>query len=205
MIDDRRSHPSPRLPPLRAMFEARKQVFVDLLQWDVPVLEGRYEVDQFDDEHADLSDRRRRGRHHLGSAPAAADDAAAHPRQLFPELCAATAAARRRLSRDHPLLPRPRRRCASSGAKPATAWSRPSLRYALENGIATYTGVAEMAWLQQILAFGWRCRPLGLPRSVGGRMLGALRIEIAPTPLPCSPRTASTGRHACAGRSSQAA
>src|SRR3546814_10692398 len=38
---------------LRAMFAARKSVFVDLLKWDVPVLEGRYEIDQFDrsEEH----------------------------------------------------------------------------------------------------------------------------------------------------------
>lgn len=28
---------------LRAMFAARKAVFVDLLKWDVPVLAGRYE------------------------------------------------------------------------------------------------------------------------------------------------------------------
>ena len=27
---------------LRAMFEARKKVFVDLLKWDVPVLDGRF-------------------------------------------------------------------------------------------------------------------------------------------------------------------
>ena len=37
---------------LRGMFEARKRVFVDLLGWDVPVIDGRYEVDQFDDHHA---------------------------------------------------------------------------------------------------------------------------------------------------------
>lgn len=41
-----------RFPPLRAMFEARKRVFVDLLKWEVPVVDGRYEVDQFDDEEA---------------------------------------------------------------------------------------------------------------------------------------------------------
>jgi acyl-homoserine lactone synthase len=57
------------------------------------------------------------------------------------------------------------------------------VRYALENGVSAYTGVAEMGWLQQILAFGWRCRPLGLPRSLDGKMLGALRIDItAETP-----------------------
>lgn len=37
---------------LRAMFAARKSVFVDLLKWDVPVIDGTYEVDQFDDTHA---------------------------------------------------------------------------------------------------------------------------------------------------------
>ena len=37
-------------PLLKAMFRARKQVFVDLLKWDVPVLSGEFEIDQFDDE-----------------------------------------------------------------------------------------------------------------------------------------------------------
>jgi acyl-homoserine lactone synthase len=37
---------------MRAMFAARKSVFVDLLKWDVPVLAGKYEIDQFDKEHA---------------------------------------------------------------------------------------------------------------------------------------------------------
>lgn len=35
-----------------------------------------------------------------------------------------------------------------------------------------------MGWLSQILEFGWDCRPLGLPREIGGRQLGALRIDI---------------------------
>lgn len=30
---------------LRAMFAARKQVFVDLLKWNVPVVAGTYEMD----------------------------------------------------------------------------------------------------------------------------------------------------------------
>ena len=37
---------------LRAMFAARKSVFVDLLKWDVPVVDGTFEIDQFDDRHA---------------------------------------------------------------------------------------------------------------------------------------------------------
>ena len=34
-------------PVLRAMFVARKSVFIDLLKWDVPVIDGAYEIDQF--------------------------------------------------------------------------------------------------------------------------------------------------------------
>jgi len=33
---------------LRAMFSERKRVFVDLLGWDIPVLDGRFEIDQFE-------------------------------------------------------------------------------------------------------------------------------------------------------------
>ena len=54
----------------------------------------------------------------------------------------------------------------------ALAW------YALETGIHTYTGVAELAWLQQILAFGWDCRPLGVPARAECGTVGALAIEI---------------------------
>ncbi len=53
---------------MRSMFAARKAVFVDLLKWDVPVLDGQFEVDQFDNEHAQyvvLADADGR---HLGSA-----------------------------------------------------------------------------------------------------------------------------------------
>ena len=33
---------------LANMFVARKRVFIDLLHWDVPVVNGRYEIDEFD-------------------------------------------------------------------------------------------------------------------------------------------------------------
>src|SRR3546814_20085103 len=53
---------------LRAMFAPRKSVFVDLLKWHVPVLEGRYEIDQFDDEYARYLILADSGDGHLGSA-----------------------------------------------------------------------------------------------------------------------------------------
>ena len=38
---------------MRAMFAARKEVFIDLLGWDLPVLADRFEVDQFDTPDAE--------------------------------------------------------------------------------------------------------------------------------------------------------
>lgn len=169
-------------PLLQAMFEARKQVFVDLLKWDVPVLGGRYEIDQFDDEHAVYLIVADGEGQHLGSARLLPTARPHILDSIFPSLCAGEPPrsvdcfeiTRFCLGRNQNARQRleTRNRLVFSLA-----------RYALENGISTYTGVAELPWLQQILAFGWRCRPLGLPRLIGGRTLGALRIDIdADTP-----------------------
>ena len=162
---------------LRSMFEDRKSVFVDLLKWDVPVLAGRFEVDEFDDEHATyivIADERG---DHLGSARLLPTTRPHILGSLFPILCAAPPPrgpavfeiTRFCLSRRQGALARreTRNRLVS-----ALAW------HALETGISTYTGVAEMAWLQQILAFGWDCRPLGVPVQLECGLLAALAIDI---------------------------
>lgn len=166
-------------PTLRAMFEARKRVFIDLLKWDLPILEGRFELDQFDDERAVYLVVADAGGAHLGSARLLETTGPHILDTLFPQLCTdepprsphileitrfcldRDLTARRRLAVRNQLV------CALVG-------------YALARGLSGFTGVAELGWLQQILAFGWRCRPLGLPQVVAGRTLGALAIEIAP-------------------------
>lgn len=164
---------------LRAMFEDRKSIFIDLLKWDLPALHGRFELDEFDNEHATYIIIADRDGDHLGSARLLPTTRRHILGSLFPQLCAGQppcgpqiheitrfclsrrqAAASRRLTRN---------RLVS-----ALVW------HALRNGISIYTGVAEMAWLQQILAFGWDCRPLGIPVRLDCGMLGALAIEITP-------------------------
>lgn len=180
MVTIAQALPNPQYcPPLREMFEARKRVFVDLLKWDVPVLEGRYEVDEFDDEQAIYLIVGSASGRHAGSArllrttrPHILDTLfpalSASPPPRGPEILEIT---RFCLSREQNARERLETRNQLVSAL---------VRYALEAGVTTYTGVAEMGWLQQILAFGWRCRPLGLPRLIGGKMLGALRIDITP-------------------------
>jgi len=167
---------------LRNMFEARKRVFVDLLGWDAPVLEDRFEIDQFDDEHATyiiVTDEHDR---HLGSARLLDTNRPHILDTLFHFLCEGELPAGTGVQEIT-------RFCLDRGQSTAARLETRNLLVsalvdqALLTGIHQYVGVAELGWLQQILAFGWRCRPLGLPRPVDGRMLGALSIDIdAETP-----------------------
>lgn len=168
---------------LRSMFAARKRVFVDLLKWDLPVIEGRFELDRFDDEYAVYLVIHDAAGAHLGSARLLQTIRPHLLDTLFADLCEAAPprgpdvleitrfCLDRRLSAQRRLAVR--NRLVSALAD-----------YALERGVSAYTGIAEIGWLQQILAFGWRCRPLGRPRTHGGKMLGALRIDVsAETPV----------------------
>jgi acyl-homoserine lactone synthase len=168
---------------LNVMFAARKSVFVDLLRWNVPVRDGRHEIDQFDDDHARylilLTDDGR----HMGSARLLQTTRPHILDSLFPNLCehrlprGSNALEITRFCLDRSLRAVERRQVRD---QLVTA----IVQHAVEHGITTYTGVAEMGWFQQILGFGWDCRPLGLPTRHEDAMLCALRITIAPdTPL----------------------
>ena len=73
---------------LRAMFEDRKKVFVDLLKWDVPVLDGRFEIDGFDNSHATYIIIADDQGDHLGSARLLPTTRPHILNMLFAELCA---------------------------------------------------------------------------------------------------------------------
>ena len=163
---------------LRAMYAARKSVFVDLLKWDVPVLEDAYEIDQFDDEHAtylvlaDADDR------HLGSARLLRTDRPHILDSFYPGLCAdavpqgADICEITRFCLDRRLRA-PERRAVRNTLVVALA------EHALREGISSYSAIADIGWARQILAFGWTAALLGPPRDHGGTTLAALQIAIA--------------------------
>lgn len=164
---------------LRTMFEDRKSVFVDLLGWDLPVLDGRFEIDGFDDEHATYLIVSDDSGDHLGSARLLPTTRRHILGSLFPTLCAdkpptgpdVVEITRFCLSRRQDSKSRRRTRDQLVAALAC---------HALDRGIRSYTGVAEIAWLQQILAFGWDCRPLGPPQRFDCGLLGGLAIHITP-------------------------
>ena len=162
---------------LGAMFEARKRVFVDLLGWDVPVVDGRFEVDQFDDREARYIVVTDEVGGHLGSIRLLPTTRPHILGDLYPELCEGVPPRGPRIAEitrfclDRSLRA-PDRRIVRNRLVSAL------VDYALITRIDRYTGVAELGWLQQILAFGWVCRPLGLPQMIADKLLGALAIDI---------------------------
>lgn len=163
---------------MRAMFAARKEVFIDLLKWDLPALDGRFEIDQFDDQHAEYLILTGGAGEHLASARLLPTTRPHILDSLFSDLCADSpprGPAIREITRfciDRRLKAVERRQLRN---QLVTALAE----HALGSGVTTYTGVAEMGWMQQILGFGWDCAPLGLPAERDGKLLGALQINIA--------------------------
>ena len=164
-------------PALRSMFEARKRVFVDLLKWDVPVLDGRFEVDQFDTPDAVYLVLADESADHRASARLLRTDGSHILGQLFPSLCEGiipSGLQTREITRFciDPALCRTERRRTRNELVSAL------VDHALRWNITDYTAVANMPWFRQIARFGWKCRALGPPRSIGTEMLIALHIEI---------------------------
>jgi N-acyl-L-homoserine lactone synthetase len=167
---------------LEAMHRDRKKIFVDALKWDVPVVDGQYEIDQFDTDAAiylvALDAQRQR---HLGSVRLLPTTGPHLLSEVFPQLCdkgvpvgddiweitrLCTAP-----SRD--IEPRLIRR------RLATAMCEFGLLY----GISKYTCVTHVQYLSHLLAIGWECEPLGEPQQVGKDVVGAMSISITPATL----------------------
>ena len=164
---------------MRSMFAARKAVFVDLLQWDVPVLDGRYEIDQFDDRHAHYIILSQEDGNHLGSARLLPTTRPHILGSLYPQRCTQAAPSGTaifeitRFCLDRRLRAPERRQVRDT-------LIRSLADHALASGITTYVAIAAIGWARQIQAFGWDCTPLGPPRQIKDTSLIALRIAITP-------------------------
>ncbi|MDF8333689.1 acyl-homoserine-lactone synthase [Novosphingobium cyanobacteriorum] len=162
----------------RAMFAARKAVFVDILGWDVPVLDGQYEIDQFDTPKARYLILSNKGEH-LASARLLLTTEPGILSGLFPMLCAGPCPQGpdvfevTRFCLDRRLHARERRDVRD-------ALVTGLVSYALNAGISAYCAVAEAAWYDQIVRFGWSCQPLGQPVRIGTQDLVAMLIDIDP-------------------------
>lgn len=171
------SFSSPKDAALRSMFAARKRVFVDILKWEVPVLAGEFEVDQFDNADAEYLVLTDPDGGHLASARLLRTDRPHLLWDLYAHLSTKpipAGPAVREITR-FCLDPHPR---AAIRRRARNALVTALVERALADGITDYTGVASFAWFEQIAEFGWTCEPLGPPIGTGSNSLVALHIRI---------------------------
>lgn len=168
---------------LRAMFAARKRVFVDLLGWNLPVVAGRFEVDQFDNPCAEYLVLADAEGNHCGSARLLRSDGPHLLGEIYAHLCPAGVPC-------GPDIREITRFCldpalgAAARRKTRNQLVTELAEHALAHGIAAYTGIATRVWFEQIVRFGWVCRKLGPDGDLRGSDLVALQITIDAHTLP---------------------
>ena len=166
-------------PLLDKMFEDRKAIFVDLLKWELDH-DGKHERDQYDDDAAEyLIVNDRDSGEHYASLRLLRTDRPHLLDSLFPELC------EREVPRGRHIREISRMCLSSRHRGPERMRFRNLLasgltEYALLSGIRAYTAVMEVGRMSRVIAAGWRCEPLGMPRKIGPTMVGALMIHIDP-------------------------
>jgi len=164
-------------PIATSMFDDRKRLFVDLLGWDVPVKDDRFEIDAFDDAHATYITAVGQRGEHVGSMRLLPTTRQHILGSLFATLCDDPVPAGHSIF-EITRLCLPVRLGASGRLATRNRLISAMVDHALLSGITTLTGVVAWSFLEQILLMGWRCEPLGRPTMIEGSRLGAFRIDL---------------------------
>jgi len=160
-----------------AMHADRKRVFVDTLRWDLQH-DGEIERDEFDDEYATyLILRDKGGEDHLSSIRLLDTDRPHILGDIFPFLCEGEVPRGPDIREITRFCASPRYRAAER-LSARNMMARALIELGHKTGISAYTAVCDIGFLQQVLAAGWRCQPLGLPQPYQGGLIGAFMIFV---------------------------
>lgn len=159
------------------MHRERKRVFVDLLKWDLDVVDGQYEVDEFDNASAVYLIAADRDGAHLGSIRLLPTTRRHILGSFFAHLCDREVPTGSNIYEITRCCFSPRIRAADR-IRVRNQLATAATEFALFNGIDAYTCIATGGLYSQILALGWMCEPLGLPQIVENTLTGALKIAI---------------------------
>jgi acyl-homoserine lactone synthase len=182
-VIDRRNRDQER-DTLLAMHADRKTVFVDRLKWRVPVVDDRYEMDEFDDEHAIyLVAADPATGEHLGSVRLLPTTRRHLLGDVFPMLVEGEVPRGADVMEITRLCTSPRLADWETHNAVRERLATALIEYGLTVGITRYTMMTHTAYLSQLLATGWDVEPLGLPKEIGGQMLGALQVNVRPETL----------------------
>jgi len=166
--------------PLAQMHRDRKSVFIDRLGWRLPVTDGEFEIDQFDSDAAVYLLATDDQGTHTGSLRLLPTVGPHLLSEVFSDLCDAG------VPRGSDIWEITRLCTAPNLADPRSTRQALLLgvvEYALLAGIRRYTCVTHVPYLNAVLAVGWNCAPLGLPREDAGVTVGAIAIDMTPETL----------------------
>jgi len=168
-----------RQPLLQSMFADRKRLFVDLFGWDVPVVDGQYEMDQFDNEHAVYLIAANANEEHEASMRLFPSTQPHMLNSVFPHLCPLGVPVGETIWESSRLC-LPQRHGAERRRALRNLLISAMVDFALDRGIEYYTGLIPEAFRKEVLAMGWRAEPLGPAVRMQGGGVGAFLIQIGP-------------------------
>lgn len=160
-----------------AMHQDRKRVFIDSLDWDLPH-DGDREIDQYDTDRADyLILRDPVSGDHLGSVRLLPTTGPHILGDIFAFLSEGPVPRGRNIREITRLVVSPKVPVRDR-LMVRNMLGRAMIEFGLLEGVTKYTAVCDFGFLTQLLSSGWHIRPLGLPQSVGGSLIGALQIRL---------------------------
>ena len=180
IIEGNRGTPFDRL--IESMFADRKRLFVDLFGWDVPVVAGKLEIDQFDREGTVYLIAASPDGEHEASLRLMPSERPHMLADLFAALCpggvpvgVATWESTR--------LCLPQRHGAARRKELRNALISAMVDFALERGIERITGILPESFRKEVLAMGWLAEALGPSVRMAGGPVGAFAVHVrADTP-----------------------
>lgn len=170
---------SPNRCAIDGMFADRKALFIDLFGWDVPVVDGRYEIDQFDGEHTIYLIAIDAMGEHQASIRLMPTTRPHMLDTLFPHLCPLGVPSGHAVWESTRLC-LPQRHGAARRRELRNQLFSAMVDFALERGIECYTGVIPDPFRKEVLAMGWQAEPLGPAVRIPGGLIGAFLIHIDP-------------------------
>lgn len=174
------NHPADHRRDLVAsMFHDRKCLFVDFFGWDVPVVDGRFEIDQFDTPEALYIIIAEETGAHAASLRLLPTERPHMLGTIFSDLCPLGVVSDAR-TWESTRLCLPRRHGAARRRDLRNQLISAMVDLALERGIDRYTGVLPESFRKDVLAMGWKAEPLGPVVRMPGGPVGAFLVHIEP-------------------------
>lgn len=164
-------------PLLTSMFEARKRLFVDLLDWDLDVVGDRLEIDRFDDAFATYVIVADNVGRHLASLRLLPSTRPHLLGSMFERLCTEGVPTGPDIF-EVTRLCLPPTETKSERRRLRDGLIQAMVEHGVAHGIRQFTGVVTARFRERVLAMGWHGEAIGPAIDMGGGRLGAFRITI---------------------------